>query len=58
MLVEYYAIVSATWTKELHLYKMIIRHALLNGGQCWAIKKREEAKVHTTKTDVWSCGKA
>ena len=58
MLVEYYAIVSATWTKELHLYKMTIRHALLNGGQCCAIKKREEGKVHTTKMDVQSCERA
>ena len=41
------------------LYKTVVRPAMVYGSECWALRKQEEQRLHTTKMKMlrWSQGK-
>ena len=41
------------------LYKTVVRPAIVYGSECWALRKQEEQRLHTTEmiTLRWSQGK-
>ena len=42
------------------LYKTVVRPAMVYGSECWALRKQEEQRLHTTETKMlrWSQGMA
>ena len=38
------------------LYKTVVRPAMIYGSECWALRKQEEQRVHTTEMKMirWS----
>ena len=39
------------------VYKTAIKLAMVNGAECWAVRKREERQLHSTKMRMWARGK-
>ena len=41
------------------LYKTVVRPAMVYGSECWALRKEEEQRLHTTEMKMlrWSQGK-
>ena len=41
------------------LYKTVVRPAMVYGSECWAMRKQEEQRLHTTEMKIlrWSQGK-
>ena len=41
------------------LYKTVVRPAMVYGSECWALRKQEEQRLHTTEMKMlrWSQGK-
>ena len=41
------------------LYKTVVRPAMVCGSECWALRKQEEQRLHTTELKMlrWSQGK-
>ena len=41
------------------LYKTVVRPAMVYGSECWALRKQEEQRLHTTEMKLlrWSQGK-
>ena len=41
------------------LYKTVVRSAMVYGSECWALRKQEEQRLHTTEMKMlrWSQGK-
>ena len=41
------------------LYKTVVRPAIVYGSECWALRKQEEQRLHTTEMKMlrWSQGK-
>ena len=41
------------------LYKTVVRQAMVYGSECWALRKQEEQRLHTTEMKMlrWSQGK-
>ena len=41
------------------LYKTVVRRAMVYGSECWALRKQEEQRLHTTEMKMlrWSQGK-
>ena len=41
------------------LYKTVVRPAMVDGRECWALRKQEEQRLHTTEMKMlrWSQGK-
>ena len=42
-----------------NLYKTVVRPAMVYGSECWALRKQEEQRLHTTEMKMlrWSQGK-
>ena len=41
------------------LYKTVVRPAMVYGSECWALRKQEEQRLHTTEMKMlrWSQGR-
>ena len=41
------------------LYKTVVRPAMMYGSECWALRKQEEQRLHTTSMKLlrWNQGK-
>ena len=41
------------------LYKTVVRPAMVYGSECWALRKQDEQRLHTTEMKMlrWSQGK-
>ena len=43
-------------TKLKDVYNMAIKLAMVYGAECWAVRKKEERKLHTTEIKCACCG--
>ena len=39
------------------LYKTVVRPAMVYGSECWALRKQEEQRLHTTEMKMLRLGK-
>ena len=51
-------IISDDWFKD-KIYKTIVKTAMIYGSECWAVKKNDTTKLHTTEMRMlrWARGK-